>query len=186
MVDEYPDDGTIYRLRRKSSRRPLTLEQVIEMFETVERLFDGETDVGGSPARIREHYLSYEESSATALEGVRDFTHVSSLFYPELEAWYEAEAEEWYRAKLEELGGLEPEPGPLLWQFRWPPQSALRRLAITDFRPDDVLQISDPPMTEHDALQIVERLRREGRMPSFAEIEVAIEEIVARLSDEED
>jgi len=186
MVDEYLDDGTTYRLCRKSSRLPLTLAQVIEIIETAKQLFNGEPGRGGSPAQIKESYLCSLETSLANLEMVHDFTHVSSLFYPELEAWYEAESEEWYQAKLKELDGTEPEPGHFQWQFRWPPQSTLRELAFMDFTPDDILHISDPPMTEREALEIVERLRREGRMPNLVDLAAAFEEAMEQVSDEEE
>lgn len=186
MVDEYLDDGTTYRLCRKSSRLPLTLAQVIEIIETAKQLFNGEPGRGGSPDQIKESYLCSLETSLANLEMVHDFTHVSSLFYPELEAWYEAESEEWYQAKLKELDGTEPEPGHFQWQFRWPPQSTLRELAFMDFTPDDILHISDPPMTEREALEIVERLRREGRMPNLVDLAAAFDEAMEQLSDEEE
>lgn len=80
IVDEYMDDhDEQYRLVPKTSRRPLSMAQVIKLIE-LNNLID------------RPRAMNYECCSA---EEVHDFCTVSSSFYPELRPWFDESNREW-------------------------------------------------------------------------------------------
>ena len=90
VVDEYENN---FDIRRKSSIRPLTLGQLIDLIQTgsqpdyiyngnglVEGCWNGELKDGAGPG---------------ALEECVRFAHVESDHYPELAAWYEERGRQW-------------------------------------------------------------------------------------------
>ena len=52
----------------------------------------------------------------------------------------------------------------------------------SDRLPEGPTKAYDPNMTESQALEIVKRLREEGRMPSPEEIEEGLQELITELS----
>lgn len=86
LVDEY---GGTYRLCRKTSRRTLSLRQVVEILETV--WGDIETGGAGLVACWWDQQWEYGDEP----KACTDFAWVESEIYPELAAWYEAHAEAW-------------------------------------------------------------------------------------------
>ena len=88
-VDKY---GSALVLSRKTSVRPLTMAQVIEVLETVQG--DIETDRQGIGVCWWEQQRSYGDR----LEDCTGFGWVESDLYPELEAWYEAHGRSWREA----------------------------------------------------------------------------------------
>ena len=101
VVDEYESE---FDIRRKSSIRPLTLGQLIDLIQTgsqpdfthdgdglVEGFWNVELEDGAGPG---------------ALEECVRFAHVESDHYPELAAWYEERGRQWrielVRERMEE------------------------------------------------------------------------------------
>jgi hypothetical protein len=87
MVDEY---GTDFHLCRKTSRRPLTLGQVIEVLETAGSA-DWETDGKGMVVTWWEQQRGYGDT----LTDATDFAWVESDLYPDLGPWYLSHAQMW-------------------------------------------------------------------------------------------
>ena len=101
VVDEYESE---FDIRRKSSIRPLTLGQLIDLIQTgsqpdyiyngnglIEGYWNGELQDGAGPG---------------ALEECVRFAHVESDHYPELATWYEERGRQWrielVRERMEE------------------------------------------------------------------------------------
>jgi hypothetical protein len=86
LVDEYDSD---YRLCRKTSKRTLSLRQVIEILETVDRGIET-GDLGVVACWWNQQWgHGYSPEDCTA------FAWVESEQYPGLPAWYEERAEAW-------------------------------------------------------------------------------------------
>lgn len=79
MVDEYNGD-TLSGKRTRSSKRPLTLDELVEFF------------LGAWPLR------DVLEMNELDREGPHDFTRPSSEFYPQFEAAIRARIDSWYPA----------------------------------------------------------------------------------------
>jgi hypothetical protein len=97
LVDEYE---TEFRLPRRTSRRPLSLRELILFLDFVEQegLVDPEWKRFG-------FVLSFNQCNLECgadLETLRDFTSVSSDFYPGLASHYRQVIEEWYLARERE------------------------------------------------------------------------------------
>lgn len=92
VVDEY---NSKYSFRPKSSRRPLSMGQLVELIEGLN--IDG---ASSSPAALRSHQGT---TDAAAIRQLGTFVTVSSDFYPSLESWYRYEAERWVKDQLSEL-----------------------------------------------------------------------------------
>jgi hypothetical protein len=75
---------------------PLTLGELISLIDGVQ---DPANDRVGLTDRFRNDNVFYGEVEP---EEVADFVTVSSLFYPELQRYYEAEAKEWLLRQQEE------------------------------------------------------------------------------------
>jgi hypothetical protein len=106
MVDEY---GSTLVLCRKTSVRPLTMAQVIEVLETVE----GDIDTGGQGIVVC--WWEQQRSFGDRLEECTGFAWVESELYPDLEAWYDAHARAWREAAQAEsqhpMDGASAVPG---------------------------------------------------------------------------
>lgn len=89
MVDEYEAS---FELCRKTSRRPLTLGQVIEILETVEG--EVNTEERGIVACWWEQQLQAQHDPADCTA----FAWVESELYPDLPAWYAHHAAAWEEA----------------------------------------------------------------------------------------
>jgi len=90
LVDEYQ---TEFQLPQETSRRPFSLRQLIWFLDAV-----GHPEADPSWNRFG-FVLSFNECNlecGTDLETLRDFTSVSSDFYPELGSHYREAMEEWY------------------------------------------------------------------------------------------
>lgn len=102
VVDEY---GTAFELARRSSRGPLSLEQLIDL---IDRSAHPEFGTGLA--------LVYNEHNADGggRADLRHFTRVASDLYPELEAHYECVFEDWVAEEAvaddDEEGGPAHEP----------------------------------------------------------------------------
>ena len=80
VVDEYNGD-TLSDKRTRTSKRPLTLAELVEFFLGAWSLKD------------------VLDGNDLDLEGAHDFTHPSSEFYPQFSAAIRAKINEWYRAE---------------------------------------------------------------------------------------
>jgi hypothetical protein len=93
LVDEYE---TEYRLRPHRTIRPLTLEQLVTLLDSV----DG--DAADDEWLVHGWVLSINECNRACGDGdpepYRDFTRVSSEFYPELSTHYERLFDRWVEA----------------------------------------------------------------------------------------
>jgi hypothetical protein len=93
VVDEY---DTRFVCTPQQSLLPLTLGELISLIDGVQ---DPANDRVGLTDRFRNDNVFYGEVEP---EEVADFVTVSSLFYPELQRYYEAEAKEWLLRQQEE------------------------------------------------------------------------------------
>lgn len=92
VVDEYNSKCSF---RPKSSRRPLSMGQLVELIEGLN--VDG---ASSSPAALRAYQGA---TDAAAIRELGTFVTVNSDFYPSLESWYCYEAERWVKDQLSEL-----------------------------------------------------------------------------------
>jgi hypothetical protein len=88
MVDEY---GTDFDLCRKTSSRPLTLGQVVELLETA--VYD--PDAGSSTDGSVTIWWDQQWEFGDAPQSCTDFAWVESELYPGLATWYAARAAAW-------------------------------------------------------------------------------------------
>jgi hypothetical protein len=86
IVDEYGEDGPGYVCRSNRSELPLTLGELVAMI-------DGAQEGGGAAMSA---LISNVESGADLPREYRDFVRVSSEFYSQLRAYYEARIEAWF------------------------------------------------------------------------------------------
>jgi hypothetical protein len=84
----------------RRSRKPLTLRKLIHLIDTSRHpvLEDYYVEDMTLPAAIREFAVAPEED----WESAAAFVSVTSVFYPQLERYYEQDAERWLRRKLRE------------------------------------------------------------------------------------
>jgi hypothetical protein len=93
LVDEYQTD---FLLPQQTSRRPLSLCQLIRFLDSVEH---PEADPSWMSFRFVLSYNQCNLDCGTYLETLRDFTSVSSDFYPGLGSHYCHIIEDWYLAQ---------------------------------------------------------------------------------------
>ena len=97
LVDEYQ---TEFRLPQRTSARPFSLVELIRFLDSVEQIEVTE------PSWNRFGFvLSWNQSNlecGSDLETLREFTRVSSDYYPDLASHYSEAIEEWYEARLAE------------------------------------------------------------------------------------
>ena len=184
VVDEYYTEGVWYRLPIWRRREPLTMREVIRILDGAKQICCREDEFVGLVLSWGDYYFPQDPSARTA-ESYRDFATVSSGFYPQLAGWFDEITDEWYREKLAELGETETEgtSRPGRDQPYFPTWTLTERLRLQ--HPDQILQLTDPPMTEREARQILRRLQREGRLPSPEQIQEAAEEALAELETEQ-
>lgn len=93
IVDEY---GTRFKFRPRRSEEPLTFGELIGLMDGVEH-----------PGREGTGLTNFFRDALTSMKAedpfqLVSFVRVSSLFYPDLECWYEDEAREWFIRTLRE------------------------------------------------------------------------------------
>jgi len=99
IVDEYEDEGASkYRLTQKTSTKPLTTRQMINMIDNAQ-------GNGGLIGHARQMNYDYSGNA----EDLFDFASISSEFYPQLSRWYDQANEEWLDARLFEATGMTKE-----------------------------------------------------------------------------
>ena len=89
IVDEYGE--LEYRVSPKTSRRPITMEQLIKLMDNAED--------GGLVGSGRDWHFAEANCKA---EEIYNFETASSAFYPHLEDWYDEINKEWLVEKVEE------------------------------------------------------------------------------------
>lgn len=118
IVDEY--DGS-WSCQPRTSKRPLTLRQIIDLIDTAEchDMSELPGGVGGSLTNELRDGAAY----ASGVEAGAEFVDVSSDFYPELTVYYEAEAKKWFeqareieRVRAEEVRAARADE---LWRADW-------------------------------------------------------------------
>jgi hypothetical protein len=98
VVDEY---DTSYRFKPKSSKLPLTLEELIALIDSAKGYSDNHytefilPQTGLILPPLEDNYMCGEE-----LDNLRRFIKVSSAFYPSLGHWYDKVCEEWCSEKV--------------------------------------------------------------------------------------
>lgn len=98
LYDEY---GGTFRLAPATSRRPLTMRQLIHLFDTVE---GDELDTLGQGLVLC--WGAWQLENGAAPREVLSFVSVSSEVYPELGAYYEGRLEAW-AARYEEQADVD-------------------------------------------------------------------------------
>ena len=96
VVDEYK---TPFKSRPLISLEFLSFRELVSFIDGVE---NGE-GARGLTAVYRDHNYEIIGPGRSELEDLVNFVRVSSLFYPDLERWYETEAMEWFTSNLVEL-----------------------------------------------------------------------------------
>ena len=94
IQDEYE---TNFKIKPAWSKKPLTLNQIIELVETATDKDYGDQSLG--LRAIDEGYRQFDFN----LEECRTFTRITSAFYPALESYYEQAIEAWYQQCINEL-----------------------------------------------------------------------------------
>ena len=94
VFDEYEDD---YKVTPCWSKQPLSLQRLIRLIETTTDKKHGEKSCG-----LRFLDEGYREFGFE-LESQRTFLHVTSVFYPTLESYYDLAIEDWYQQCWNEL-----------------------------------------------------------------------------------
>ena len=95
VVDEYEVKWCCHPAK---SNRPLTMAEIISLIDSVE--LDGEPDAyKGLTNSCRDSNCI--NPNREDLKALVSFVHVTSLYYPDLESWYEDEAWEWYLNRLQ-------------------------------------------------------------------------------------
>jgi hypothetical protein len=89
IADEYHGDFT-YVLSRRSSKRPLTLSQLLSFFEN-----SAQNEV---PGGLLTGYNDMNNEFLEDRESLRHFTRISSEFYPQLHAHCELVFDDWVEA----------------------------------------------------------------------------------------
>ena len=130
IIDEYMEEDCEYRLAQKTSRKPLTLGQLVRLLGESEYVHCGKAWAGGIVNYAKEHNFACNRRLGN-LEELRRFVRVSSVYYPQLESWYDDVAEEWYREKAQELGfeAVEPEEREKVVEE---PLPSIRRVSVTE------------------------------------------------------
>ena len=98
VVDEYMDEGSEYETVPKSSSKPLTFGQLIDLIDLTRSVgtnayAEDEYNVG-----LVESVREYNYASGEEAESLRRFVRVTSAFYPQLEAYFDERAEHWCRS----------------------------------------------------------------------------------------
>ncbi|MCE9614869.1 MAG: hypothetical protein K8T26_11370 [Lentisphaerae bacterium] len=94
VVDEY---NTRFPTRPRSSARPLTLGQLVDLVDHASPAYDFGESLGLC------YTASNYECGGCTLDDLEDFTSVSSDIYPELSTHYHRVQEEWFEARRREL-----------------------------------------------------------------------------------
>lgn len=97
VTDEYWDSGSDYRIRRKSSSRPLTMGELINLMDTAEW---GERDQCADGKGLVLPWWEQAWESQPDVDYVRQYVAVQSYFYPQLKDWYLAEFENWAATRV--------------------------------------------------------------------------------------
>jgi len=98
VVDEY---DTTFRCARMKLKTPLSMGELVNLIDSVER-----HDDDGFGCGLTDYYRDYNyqcDESLQHLNVLVHFVRVSSMYYPELEHWYDQEAQEWYLRRFVEL-----------------------------------------------------------------------------------
>jgi len=93
IVDEY---GTEFKLARQSSRKPLTLAELIRFLDESEQ---PDYEIGLALCYNEVNADSYKDYDLGSREDLREFTRVSSEFYPQLFEHYENVFDEWVKGE---------------------------------------------------------------------------------------
>jgi hypothetical protein len=103
LVDEYASE---FRLPQQTSNRPFSLGELIRFLDSVEQVDDNL-----EPSWNQFGFVLFSNQCnlecGTELETLREFTRVSSDYYPNLASHYTEAIEEWYEARLTELSPKE-------------------------------------------------------------------------------
>jgi hypothetical protein len=99
VVDEYESN---FQFQPASSAKPLTMERLISLIDSVK----GHNTGCGEGCGLTDYYRDFNyqmDENLQHLNVLVQFVRVSSMYYPELEQWYEEEAQEWYLRRFTEL-----------------------------------------------------------------------------------
>lgn len=97
VVDEYESwEQGLFSVSPESSEKPFTFGEMVSFIDNIE--------IGECEGHFTNGLRDGQYVQGEKLEELIDFVRVSSLYYPELESWYDAEALEWYSARLSKLG----------------------------------------------------------------------------------
>jgi hypothetical protein len=92
IVDEYEGENGDYELHPKTSGKPLSMRQLIE-------LLDRACERGGA---VMSPVVWQVEDGTSSIDDMRGFVTVESDFYPDLGAYYEARFERYFAERAEE------------------------------------------------------------------------------------
>ncbi len=89
-VTEFEEEGEVVSLGRKTSRRPLTLRELIELIDTAET---NQRDLCGGLVFGDLQWNLW--NTGMEPEDLRGWIEASSMFYPQLGGWYEQSVGAW-------------------------------------------------------------------------------------------
>ena len=92
VVDEYSNK---FVLKQKTSTRPLSMGEVIQVLDTCQLIFYDTGDEGEDIGLVKPQIEYMKEYGYDKEESV-DFVTVESTFYPELENYYERQKDIWF------------------------------------------------------------------------------------------
>ena len=97
VVDEYDGwDNGDFGISPESSAEPFTFGEMVSFIDNIE--------IGDCNGHLTNCLRDGQYVQGERLEELINFVRVSSLYYTELESWYDAEALEWYSTRLAESG----------------------------------------------------------------------------------
>jgi len=97
VVDEYESwEHGLFSVSPESSEKPFTFGEMVSFIDNIE--------IGDCEGHFTNDLRDGQYVQGEGLEELIDFVRVSSLYYTELESWYDAEALEWYSDRLSKLG----------------------------------------------------------------------------------
>jgi hypothetical protein len=102
LLDEYASE---FRLPQQTSSRAFSLGELIQFLDSVERVDN--SDPNWDQFNFVLSWNQCNLDCGAELESLRDFTLVSSDYYPDLASHYELAIAEWYEARLAEVSAEE-------------------------------------------------------------------------------
>ena len=93
IVDEY---GNKFILKQKTSKRPLSMNKVIQVLDTAKTIFYDTGEEEEENVGLMKPQIIFYKDEGVGKDEVVNFINVSSPFYPDLEQYYEKQKLIWF------------------------------------------------------------------------------------------